>query len=480
MFEFSDKTITYAEYFTQGLPLYALDDTSNIEGWSGAGIIHAGSGTKTITAGNGNNLIYTEAANTTTTTTGSGNNMIILGSGNNVVKTLYGKDTIVSGTGNDRVEGGIGSDTYIFSKGHGQDVIFDGGYTSDTDTLKFTDVASTEVKFGRSGDHLIVFGYNGSDQITIEKFFASDYYSNNSSIEMFEFSDKTITYAEYFTQGLPLYALDDTSNIEGWSGASIIHAGSGTKTITAGNGDNLIYTEAANTTTTTTGSGNNTIILGSGNNVVKTLYGKDTIVSGTGNDRMEGGIGSDTYIFSKGHGQDVIFDGGYTNDTDTLKFTDVASTEVKFGRSGDDLIVFGYNGSDQITIEKFFASDYYSNNSSIEIFEFSDKTIAYAEFMKTPVPAFTTQDQTNLLAAQALSQVMSPASYLMMDESFTNTAPTVGLSPMNAMASNEMQADIAKEVQSLISAMASFGVTEGSIQIDDQTYGYLTPITVPS
>ena len=410
---------------------------------------------------------------------GNGNDIIIVSSSNNIVDAGSGNDTIVvnSATGGNRLLGGTGSDTYIFSKNHGQDVILDNGYRGEIDTLKFTDVASTEVKFGRSGDDLIVFGYNGSDQITIEKFFTPEYYSNNNSIEVFEFLDKTITYAEYFTQGLPLYALDDTSNIEGWSGASIIHAGSGTKTITAGNGNNLIYTEAANTTTTTAGSGNNTIILGSGNNVVKTLYGKDTIVSGTGNDRVEGGIGSDTYIFSKGHGQDVIFDGGYTNDTDTLKFIDVASTEVKFGRSGDHLIVFGYNGSDQITIEKFFASDYYSNNSSIEVFEFSDKTITYAEFMKTPVPAFTTQDQADLLAAQALSQVMSPASYLMMDESFTNTAPTVGLLPM---ASNEIQADIAKEVQSLISAMASFGATEGSIQIDDQTYGYLTPITVPS
>ena len=432
------------------MPLYALDETSDITGWEGANIIHAGSGTKNITTGDANTVIYTESASGTVT---GGN----------------GQDTFYSGSENSHFVGRNGSDTYIFTKGHGQDVIYDYGYSSatETDTLIFTDVRSSEVKFGRSGDNLILFGYNGADKITIEQFFTSTQYSY--AIEIFKFTDKTITYDEYMAQGLPLYALDETSDITGWEGVNIIHAGSGTKNITTGNANNVINTESASGTVT---GGNS----------------QDTFYSGSGNSRLVGGNGSDTYIFAKGHGQDVIYDYGYSSatETDTLIFTDVKSSEVKFGRSGDDLILFGYNGADKITIEQFFTSTQYSY--AIEVFQFADKVITYDELIKTSIPAFTAEDQASLLAAQAeldvartLSQVMSPASYLMNDELFGNNGSGDTLSSFSTTQNNQTQADIAKEVQSLISAMASFGATDGgSIQVEDQTYGYLSAITVPN
>ncbi|MFW6713767.1 calcium-binding protein, partial [Acinetobacter pittii] len=62
---------------------------------------------------------------------------------------------------------------------------------------------------------------------------------------------------------------------------------------------------------------------GSGNDKLYGGAGLDILIGGTGNDNLEGGYHGDTYIFSKGHGQDIITDysGGYTGD-DIIKFTD--------------------------------------------------------------------------------------------------------------------------------------------------------------
>ncbi len=121
-------------------------------------------------------------------------NYVLGGSTNQTITGTSNPDTFYSDSGNSHFLGGNGSDTYIFAKGHGQDVIYDYGYSSatETDTLIFTDVRSSEVKFGRSGDNLVLFGYNGTDRITIEKFFTSTQYSY--AIEVFKFLDKTITY----------------------------------------------------------------------------------------------------------------------------------------------------------------------------------------------------------------------------------------------------------------------------------------------
>ena len=473
-FEFADHQITLNELLAMGLTTYSKEDETTVTGWTG-GInqIVGNAIDQTITTGRYNDVIYT----------GGGNNTVYAGAGN---------DTIYSGSGNNFLQGGTGSDTYIFSKGHGQDIVSDNGdgangYSRNgaNETIKFTDVNFSEVKFARDGNNLIIFGYNGSDQITIEKILSHQ----NYRIDTFEFSDRTVTFNELWANGLPLYSREGETSITGWSGANIITGNSENQVITTSNSNDVIHTGNGNNTVNA-GGGNDVIYTGAGNNTVYAGAGSDTIHSGSGNNFLQGGTGSDTYIFSKGHGQDIVSDNGdgangYSRNgaIETIKFTDVNFAEVKFARDGNHLIIFGYNGSDKITVEYLFSHQ----NYRIDKFQFEDKTITYSELIKTSIPAFTAEDQASLLAAQAeleaartLSQVMSPASYLMMDELFANTAPTVGLSPMNAMASNEAQADIAKEVQSLISAMASFGATEGSIQIEDQTYGYLTPITVPS
>ncbi|SCC17114.1 hypothetical protein GA0061082_1141, partial [Snodgrassella sp. R-53583] len=109
-------------------------------------------------------------------------------------------------------------------------------------------------------------------------------------------------------------------------------------------------------------------------------WGNDTLIGGTGNDYMEGGQGNDTYVFAKGHGQDTIldYDPYYSNTVDTIQFTDVDFAEVKFRRNNNDLIIYGYNDNDSVTVRFFFYDDFYT----IEKFVFKDKTVTLAQLRK--------------------------------------------------------------------------------------------------
>ncbi|HDR1856561.1 TPA: hypothetical protein QB617_000336, partial [Pasteurella multocida] len=57
------------------------------------------------------------------------------------------------------------------------------------------------------------------------------------------------------------------------------------------------------------GSNDDDILIGKlGNDTINAGAGNDVLVGGRGNDVMRGGLGADTYIFSKGHGQDLIYE----------------------------------------------------------------------------------------------------------------------------------------------------------------------------
>ncbi|NUF09292.1 calcium-binding protein, partial [Snodgrassella sp. ESL0324] len=62
---------------------------------------------------------------------------------------------------------------------------------------------------------------------------------------------------------------------------------------------------------------------------------------------------------------------------DTIQFTDVNFSEVKFRKENYDLIIYGYNENDSIRIKNFFygSYDYYT----IENFVFKDQTISLEE-----------------------------------------------------------------------------------------------------
>ena len=238
------------------------------------------------------------------------------------------------GKGNDVLDGSYGADTYIFAKGHGQDVIseYDTYQSGKQDTLRFTDVNYNDVRFRRENDDLILFGYHGNDQITIRSFYNNDYYQ----IENFQFADRTLSLEDMRREGI-----------------------------------NFVGTE-----------GDDELTDAHDENEVSFFTG------GKGNDVLDGSYGADTYIFAKGHGQDVIseYDTYQSGKQDTLRFTDVNYNDVRFRRENDDLILFGYHGNDRITIRNFYYDDYYQ----IENFQFADRTLSLAELKMIGIPLMGT------------------------------------------------------------------------------------------
>ena len=265
--------------------------------------------------------------------TGTSTNDILVGSDRD--------DVFIASRGKDTLEGKLGADTYIFAKGHGQDVIseYDTYQSGKQDTLRFTDVNYNDVRFRRENDDLILFGYHGNDRITIRNFYYDDYYQ----IENFQFADRTLSLAELKTIGIPLMGTDGDDEIQDWDSNAVIHGGDGNDRIYAHDGD-------------------------------------DTLIGGKGNDLLDGSYGADTYIFAKGHGQDVIseYDTYQSGKQDTLRFTDVNYNDVRFRRENNDLILFGYHGNDQITIRNFYNNDYYQ----IENFQFADRTLSLEDMRR--------------------------------------------------------------------------------------------------
>lgn len=254
----------------------------------------------------------------------AGNDMLYGGSGNDTLYGGSGKDTLDGGLGSDRLEGGYQNDTYVFAKGYGEDVIFDSAesFTSG-DTIRFTDVDASEVKFRKEGNDLVLFGYGEGDSVRIEKF-----YQTFHEIENFEFKDKTVTLAEFKQNGMALQGTD---------------------------GDDVLYGYAGN----------------------------DILIGGSGGDSLRGGNNSaDTYVFTKGHGQDTVSDSGYSDiHIDTLIFEDALLENAVFSREGSNLLIQAYGGEDKVSVQNYFSSSSYRYNQ----FAFEDATVKVDASMNVSV-----------------------------------------------------------------------------------------------
>ena len=116
---------------------------------------------------------------------------------------------------------------------------------------------------------------------------------------------------------------------------------------------------------------------GSGNDKLYGGSGSDTLIGGTGNDYLEGGSnGADTYIFTAGHGKDIVSDyGSKVEHIDTLIFEEALSPDVLFEKSGNDLIVKAFGNEEQVSVSNYFSSGAYRYVQ----FAFEDKMLSAAE-----------------------------------------------------------------------------------------------------
>ncbi|SEP62273.1 calcium-binding protein [Thalassovita taeanensis] len=268
--------------------------------------------------------------------------------GNDTLDGDQGDDLLDGGTGNDRLIGGLGDDQIWGGGDDGNDTMI-GGSGNDTlhggggiDEAVF-DVASTDVSVTVTPDGaLIMASLEGTDRI-------------DADVEIFRFSDATLTYAEVAALA-----------IGGGTGNDTLLGTSNNDTIDGGDGDDVIDGRG----------GYDRLDGGAGNDTLLGGDGRDTLTGGTGIDHFEGGAGNDLYLIedpaetiyeARNNGYDTVWInkdyvlsenieelvvkyGGTVNATgnsgDNL-MTGFATANNFFGMAGADTLI-GYTGTDSL------------------------------------------------------------------------------------------------------------------------------------
>ena len=278
--------------------------------------------------------------------TGSlGNDTILGGNGNDRLTGGGGSDVFDGGAGNDKLFGNPDSaDTYLFARGHGQDEVRDSAETDEqADTLRFAGAQSANAVFERVGNHLLVRAYGGDDQLALPGYF-DRYGDKRYSRFKLTFDDRTLQYDDIsgmlttginISQTKPLYGTEQDDQLTGGAGNDSLH----------GNG------------------------------------GHDVLEGGAGDDILIGNYNSaDTYLFTRGHGQDRIYDFSENGwDADTLRFEGAHAADAVFSRSGNDLLIQAYGSGDQVGIANYFHT-YADNRRNWFKLAFDDEVIEYFDY----------------------------------------------------------------------------------------------------
>ncbi|WP_171902707.1 calcium-binding protein [Pseudomonas sp. ENNP23] len=261
-----------------------------------------------------------------------------------------GNDTLTGGLGNDTLVGGAGEDVYRFGFGSGRDVIEDGGGDWGRSVLAFEPgVQPADVTCRQVNGDLVLTLATGRDQVILRNYF---YSAQPGSPDVFEirFPDGTLWTPSSVMQRLE----PQGAQVVGSPGADTLMGTAGADTIEGRDGNDLLNG----------GAGDDLLLGGDGD---------DTLEGSLGFDTLMGGLGNDTYRLVGPWGQVVIDEpvslaGGF----DVLELYDVASTDVRVNRAGNDLILLRQGSSDRITLSNYFNDDVFGPEAVEEI-RFSDQ-----------------------------------------------------------------------------------------------------------
>lgn len=253
---------------------------------------------------------------------------------------LYGSDVgdvYIGGKGNDTLNGNVKNDTYYFNLGDGNDVIAEGFYllngiwqVSSDDVLRFgAGITLASLQLSKLGSDLLI-KISATDSITIKNWF-TDYKYQVDSLR--------------FADGQMISGYDVTIL------ALTVHGSAGSDVIT---GDitwtNTLYGEAGNDTLT----GGNTVDYlygGLGNDTLQGNGSNDQLNGGIGSDSLQGGDGDDSYYFSKGDGNDTVYDVG---GLDKVYFdATVTSGDLTLSRNVNDLVLTNIQTNETISISNY-------------------------------------------------------------------------------------------------------------------------------
>ena len=261
-----------------------------------------------------------------------------------------GNDTLTGGLGNDTLVGGAGDDVYRFGFGSGRDVIEDGGGDWGRSVLAFEPgVQPADVTCRQVNGDLVLTLATGRDQVILRNYF---YPPQPGYADVFEirFPDGTLWTPSSVMQRLE----PQGAQVVGSPGADTLMGTAGADTIEGRDGYDLLNG----------GAGDDLLLGGDGD---------DTLEGSLGFDTLMGGLGNDTYRLTGPWGQVVIDEpvslaGGF----DVLELYDVASTDVRVNRVGNDLILLRQGSSDRITLSNYFNDDVFGPEAVEEI-RFSDQ-----------------------------------------------------------------------------------------------------------
>ena len=361
---FSSNLNTIAQKYNQIIDgdstdnsIWGTENNDLIYGYTGNDILHGGAGNDYIEGGDGNDILYGE-------------------DGDDILNGGPGEDTLIGGSGSDILTGGdYEKDIYIFQKGHGHDTVNDRGEQTDPNNVIFENASYSQAQFSRTGVDLIIKAYGTEDSVTFTNYFAGKLYQNF----IFNFTDKTLNSEDINKIDYDRNNNHQKSIIKGWKGKDILYGSDGEDELYGGDGDDELHG----------GDGNDELTGGSG---------YDIIDGGKGDDIIWDDLGPDLYIFQKGHGHDVIYGEGKSDEDDegwksadpdfedfidTIKFQNSNSQQAKFIRGGEnksDLIIYAYGTDDSLTIADFFSNP---TGRSFK-FIFNDKTLTLDDIAQMP------------------------------------------------------------------------------------------------
>ena len=359
---------------------------------------------------------------------GAGNDQIV---GSNLADFIHGDDErilkgkIINERGNDFIYG-LGGDDLIYG-GEGDDIIF-----GDTNLIDGGENLFNSMSAEGYGNDMI-FGGEGADILSGGG--RSDYIDGGNGKNII-YGDQH-DYMEYWMSGKgylpPQYHGDDfirggkdEDKIDGGGGHDTIHGGAGNDQIWGDfsgggllpqlTGNDIIYGEEGQDylqgnhgNDELHGGTEEDVLFGDagddrlygdeGNDILHgdnvhpnnadNRHGNDKLYGGDGNDQLQGnggndllygGRGNDIYIFSKGDGIDTVEENDASaGNFDWLYFDKIRSSEAKFKKQGNDLLIDGYAKGDAVTVKSFFSG---GNAPLVEGCQFADKAFTAAEVAK--------------------------------------------------------------------------------------------------
>jgi Ca2+-binding RTX toxin-like protein len=249
-------------------------DTGNdlLNGMDGDDIVSGGTGNDTATGGNGADTIFGDQGNDSITGN-DGADMLIGGAGNDRIEGNGDNDRMWGSDGADRLFGGNGND--MISAGSNAGFSVDGVWgEGGNDTLLGNE--DTDLLNGGAGND-VLDGGTGQD-----KLFGGE-------------GNDLLFGGEGFDR---LFGGEGNDRLSGGDGGDGLFGQAGNDTLWGGTGDDRFFA----------GTGNDVLDGGTGRDTLSGDDGRDTLYGGTGNDQLEGGTDADVFVFSDGHGDDVVAD----------------------------------------------------------------------------------------------------------------------------------------------------------------------------